>query len=49
MENGERCVDHQQPEANHYQCANEVAEAKWKTGKGQDNEHSGQGCKPKDK
>ena len=49
MENGERCVDHQQPEADHYQCANEVAEAKWKTGKGQDNKHSGQGCEPKDK
>jgi hypothetical protein len=31
MENGERCVDHQQPEADHYQCAYEIAQTKWKT------------------
>ena len=49
MENGERCVDHQQPKADHYQCAYEIPEAKWKSRKGQDKKHSGQGCKPKDK
>ena len=46
MENGERCVDHQQPEADHYQCAYEIAETKWKSRKGQDDKHSSQGCKP---
>ena len=49
MENGERCVDHQQPEADHYQCAYEIAQAKWKSAEGQDDEHSSQGCEPKDK
>ena len=47
MENGERRVGHQQPEANHYQCAYEIAETKWKSRKGQDDKHSGQGCEPK--
>ena len=49
MENGERCVDNQQPEADHYQCAHEIAQAKWKMAEGQYEEHSGQGCEPKDK
>ena len=46
MENGERCVGHQQPEAYHYQCAYEIAETKWKSRKSQDDKHPGQGCKP---
>ena len=49
MENGERCVDHQQPKADHYQCAYEIAETKWKSAKSQDDEHSSQGCEPKNK
>jgi hypothetical protein len=49
MENGERCMHHQHPEANHYQCAHEIAQAKWKMAEGQYEEHSGQGCEPKDK
>ena len=49
MENGERCVDHQQPKANHYQCAYEIAQTKWKSAESQDDKHPSQGCKPKDK
>ena len=49
MENGDRSVAYQQPETYHYQCACEIAQAEWKTGEGQNEEHPSQGCKPKDK
>ena len=33
MENGDRSVAYQQPKADHYERADEIAKAKWKTGK----------------
>jgi hypothetical protein len=47
MENGDRSVAYQQPKADHYERADEIAKAKWKTGEGQYDEHSCQGCEPK--